>query len=249
MIVWNVIQRASVASTMDEIDILGEAGAPSGTVVVAGKQTSGRGRAGRVWSAPPGSALFLSMLYRPDLAVSALASLPLHVGVATAEAIDAVARSSCRLKWPNDVLIDGDKIAGILVTTKLQGDGVRFANIGIGINCTALGSELPPGAASILSATGRHVPPGDVLPVLLERLGARLDQFEAAKGRPSLTDWWDRAAFRGELVRLINDGVETVGMLAGIDSDGALLLTDERGERIRVVAGDLTRGPRRAGDF
>jgi len=249
MISWNVIHRASVASTMDEIDALGESGALSGTVVVAAEQTSGRGRAGRVWTAPPGSGLFFSILYRPDLDVSMLSSLPLHVGVAVAEAIEEVSGVACELKWPNDVLIDGRKVAGILVTTKLRGDRVRFANIGIGINCTSEPDRLPSGATSILSATGQEMSPADLLPILLGRIERRFEAFESADGRLSLADWWKRAAFRGESVQVINDGVGITGVLTGIETDGALLLAGERGERIRVVAGDLTRGPRRAGGF
>jgi BirA family biotin operon repressor/biotin-[acetyl-CoA-carboxylase] ligase len=245
MIDWDVIHRDVVASTMEEIDALGESGAPSGTVVVANEQTSGRGRAGRAWTAPAGSGLFLSMLYRPDLTAAELSSLPLHVGVAVAEAIETASGVDCQLKWPNDVLVEGKKIAGILVTSRLRGERIRFANIGIGINCLTARDELPPEAASIWTAGGQTVAPNDLLPLVLDHLGARLAAFEARGGRTPLSDWWIRAAFRGAEVRVTDAGAEKVGILSGIGDDGALLLTNEQGEIMRIVSGDLTRGPRR----
>ena len=244
MIGWNIIYRNVVASTMDEIDALGEEGVPGGTVVVANEQTSGRGRAGRVWSSPPGSGLFLSILYRPNLAAAALSSLPLHVGIAVAETIEFVSGQDCQLKWPNDVLVEGKKIAGILVTTRLQGDRVRFANIGVGINCLASNDQLPPDAVSIRTASGSRVAPKVLLPVVLDRLDSRLAGFEACGGQPPLSDWWNRAAFRNEIVRVVDGGAEKIGVLSGIGDDGALLLSDERGDVMRIVSGDLTRGPR-----
>jgi BirA family transcriptional regulator, biotin operon repressor / biotin---[acetyl-CoA-carboxylase] ligase len=143
-------------------------------------------------------------------------------------------------------LVEGKKIAGILVTTRLQGDRVRFANIGVGINCLASGDQLPPGAVSIWTVSGRRVSPFDLLPNLLDRLGSRLADFEAWDGRPPLSAWWSRAAFRDEIVRISDAGIEKVGVLSGIDDDGALLLTNDRGKISRIVSGDLTRGPRRA---
>ena len=244
MIGWNIIHRDVVASTMDEIDALGEAGVPGGTVVVANEQTNGRGRAGRVWRAPSGSGLFLSILYRPNLAAAALSSLPLHVGIALAETIEFVSGLDCQLKWPNDVLVEGKKIAGILVTTRLQGDRVRFANIGVGINCLASKDQLPPDAASIWTASGKRIAPSVLLPVLRDRLDARLASFEADGGQAPLSDWWKRAAFRNEIVRVVDGRAEKIGVLSGIGDEGALLLTDQRGDILRVVAGDLTRGPR-----
>ena len=244
MIEWKTIRRESVASTMDEIDAMGEAGAASGTVVVADEQTSGRGRAGRTWQAPPGSGLFLSILFRSNVAARDLSSLPLVVGLAVAESIETAAGIECRLKWPNDVLIDRGKVAGVLVATKLSGDRVRFANIGIGVNCASAAEKLPYGAVSILSATRCLVAPRDLLPILLVRLGKRLEEFETMNGRPSLAEWWSRAAFRYEMARVENDGAEIEGVIDGIDADGTLLMTTRAGERTRIVAGDLSRGPR-----
>ncbi len=245
MIAWNVIRLASVVSTMDEIDLLGEAGAPGGTIVVADEQTGGRGRAGRPWTAPSGSGLFVSILHRPELKVGRASSLPLVVGIAVAEEIESAAGAACQLKWPNDVLIDGGKAAGILVSTRLAGDAVRFVNVGIGVNCTSTRAELPPGAASLRSATGKLVRPQEFLPALLGRLEHWFEQFELEEGRPSLAGWWVRAAFRDEPVQLVDHGAPIQGTLTGVDADGALILSDERGRRVRVVSGDLTRGPRR----
>lgn len=244
MIEWSIVRRASVSSTMDEINRLGEAGASSGTVVVADEQTDGRGRAGRSWTAPAGTGLFCSVLYRPRLSADQVSVLSLVAGLAVAEAVERVSGASCRLKWPNDVLGRGGKIAGILVATRLARNELRFANIGIGVNCTTLSQELPTGAASILTETGKSITPVDLLHIVLDRLAFRLDEFERASGRPSLDAWRERAAFLGEPVRVVDRGAEREGILAGIDPDGALVLRDASAELIRVVSGDVTRGPR-----
>jgi BirA family transcriptional regulator, biotin operon repressor / biotin---[acetyl-CoA-carboxylase] ligase len=249
MIDWRVIRRDSVASTMDEIDALGEMGAPSGTVVVAREQTAGRGRAGRTWSAPAGSGLFVSVLHRTSLPARELSALPLAVGLALADAIEEAAGLRCLLKWPNDLLTDGRKIAGVLVATKLSGESVRFANIGVGINCLVARDDLPPGAGSICSETGRPVAPEELLPKVLHQLERSLDAFERSSGRGDLDRWLARAAFLGEMVAVVDGGIRREGRFVGVDPDGALRLRTEDGETIRVVSGDLTRGPRPKGGW
>ena len=123
-----------VESTMNEISRLAAEGAGEGTAVIADLQKAGRGRAGRVWTTPPGSAMLCSVLLRPALDVHLLSLLPIDAGLAIAEAIESVAQVQCQLKWPNDVLIDGKKIAGVLVQTRSIGEKVDHVNLGFGIN-------------------------------------------------------------------------------------------------------------------
>mgnify|MGYP001028187748 CR=1 FL=1 len=246
---WNIVRIASVTSTMDEIDALAEAGAPDRTVVVAEEQTAGRGRAGRQWTAPAGSGLFLSILYRPALEPALLGPLPLIVGSAVADAIEIAFGIDCRLKWPNDILGSSGKLGGILVTSKLAEGRLRFVSIGVGINCTATKGDLPPGGASILSEFGKRIAPSDVLPVLLDQVDRRLAEFERAHGRPELDNWLARAAFLGEVVAIIDQGRRREGRFVGVDADGALLLENADGVRVRIVSGDLTRGPRLLNDL
>lgn len=246
---WDIVRISVVASTMDEIDALAEAGAPDRTVVVADEQTAGRGRAGRQWTAPAGSGLFLSILYRPALKPALLGPLPLVIGSAVADAIEDAAGLSCRLKWPNDILGRGGKLGGILITSKLADGRSRFVNIGVGVNCMATKEDLLPGGASILTESGKRIAPSNVLPVLLDKVDRRLAEFERAHGRPALDDWLARAAFLGEAVAVVDQGTRREGQFVGVDSDGALLLEDADGALMRVVSGDLTRGPRLLNDL
>lgn len=246
---WNIIRKTVVASTMDEIDALGEAGAPDRTVVVAGEQTAGRGRAGRRWQAPAESGLSFSLLVRPSVSPARLGPLPLLIGLAVAEAIEHCAEFRCRVKWPNDVLAPRGKIAGVLVSSKLAAGRVRFVNIGVGVNCTAAKESLPSGAASIVSESGRAITPANLLPRVLEAVDRRLVEFEQADGRPNMDDWLRRAAYLGEEVVVVDHGERRAGRFVGVEVDGALLLETDSGEHARVVGGDLTRGPRRPDDL
>ena len=139
-----IIRLQRVPSTMDVVDEYARAGAPEGLVVVAEEQTAGRGRAGRTWSAPAGSGLLLSVLLRPDVEPRLLGTLPLMIGVAVAEAVEAFVPSPCQLKWPNDVLLDGRKVAGVLIQSRLSGERTEYINAGIGINVNVSKSALPP---------------------------------------------------------------------------------------------------------
>jgi BirA family biotin operon repressor/biotin-[acetyl-CoA-carboxylase] ligase len=231
---------------MDEVAARAAGGAPEGTLVVADHQTTGRGRAGRAWEAPPGGALMLSALLRPPLPPDRLGVLPLVVGVAVAEALELVAPVACQLKWPNDVWIGGRKVAGILASARAR-DGVGAAPLilGIGINVATPSDALPAGATSLAAAVPGGRPPDreDVLAALLLRLDAGYRAFLASGGRPDLGAWRARAALLGEVVAVVDGGQRREGRFVGVDADGALLLAVEGGETARIVAGDLTRGP------
>jgi BirA family biotin operon repressor/biotin-[acetyl-CoA-carboxylase] ligase len=238
-----VIVREQVASTMDEVDALAVAGEEEGLVVVAEEQTAGRGRAGRSWHAPPGTCLLCSILLRPTVPPDRLTALPLLFGAAVAEAIEAVAPVTCRLKWPNDVWINGRKVAGILITARCAGRTVSHATLGIGINVNVPAAALPPGASSLLGWTGQGTERAELLEILLSRCDRVYHDFCANQGRVSLDSWRARAALLGETVQVQN-GIELItGVFEGVSDDGALLIREEGGEIRRIVAGDLARGP------
>lgn len=233
---------AVTTSTMDDIERLAIEGAEEGVVVVADEQTAGRGRAGRVWNAPPGTALLCSFLLRPSLPPDRLSTLPLVAGVAVAEAIEACAPVTCRLKWPNDIWIEGHKVAGILMKATASGGLTERIILGIGINLSTRPEDLPPTATSVLAASGATVPRLRMLEVLIARLQSHYDRFTRYEGRPDLEEWHQRALFLGERVTMEDGGNTVVGRMCGVDRDGALVL-DVGGRIQRVVAGDLSRGP------
>lgn len=243
-----LVRFDTIASTMDEATRLAASGEPEGAVIVAAEQTAGRGRAGRAWVAPPGTALLCSVILRPRVTPDRLPVLSLLVGVAAADAIASVTGLDCRLKWPNDLWLGerdpGRKVGGILLTSRLGPGGVDAVVAGIGINVSTSQSDLPPGATSLLLEGGGHVVIDDLLAALLEHLNRSYDDFLATNGHPGLDPWRQRAALVGQRVTVTNGEDTLIGEFIGIDDDGRLLLQDEAGRVHRVTAGDLTRGPR-----
>jgi len=209
----------TTGSTNDRARELAAAGAPHGTLVTTGEQTAGRGRQGRTWSAPAGQALLLSLVLRdpPPL-------LPLRAGLAVA----GVAGDAARVKWPNDVLLDGRKLAGILVEARPQ-DG--WAVLGIGLNAAVDLAALPAEVRDRAATLDR--PPEAVLADLLPALEARL----AESDEPTLAELRERDALLGRPIRW--EGGAGVG--AGIGDDGTLLVrTDDA--VVRLAAGEVHLG-------
>jgi BirA family biotin operon repressor/biotin-[acetyl-CoA-carboxylase] ligase len=210
----------TTGSTNDRARELAAAGAPHGTLVTAGEQTAGRGRQGRTWSAPAGQALLLSLVLRDPPAL-----LPLRAGLAVAD----LAGDAARVKWPNDVLLDGRKLAGILVEARPQ-DG--WAVLGIGLNAAVELPALPEAVRDRAASLGR--PPeealADLLPALERRLGESADACLAALRA--------RDALLGRPVRC--EGGEGVG--AGIGDDGSLLVETATGVVLRLGAGEIHLG-------
>ena len=213
----------SVGSTNERARELAEAGAPHGTAVTAGEQTAGRGRQGRGWSTPPGSAIALSLVIRdPDPLLS------LRAGLAVAD----LAGAGARVKWPNDVLLDGRKVAGVLVEGRPQ---AGWAVLGIGVNA-ALDLELLPeelrGVAGTLGLAPRELP--RALDELLRALEARL----AEPGDATLAALRERDALAGRPLRW--EGGAGTG--AGIAPDGALLVRRADGTLHQLAAGEVHLG-------
>ncbi len=241
-ITWRVRYVDTVPSTMEVIDAAAATGEPAGLVVVADHQTAGRGRSGRSWLDRPGDALLCSILLRPRIPPRHIGVVSLLAGVALCEAIESLTTARPRLRWPNDLLLDQRKLAGILATSRLAAGAIAHVNLGIGLNLRG-GDGLPENAAS-LAEFGR-VERSALLAALLDELNRRLPELEAGDQRPILAAWEQRAAFVGLQVVVRTETGTIEGRLAGVDDDGALVLIDQTGERRRVVAGDLTRGPRR----
>jgi BirA family biotin operon repressor/biotin-[acetyl-CoA-carboxylase] ligase len=210
-------------STNDRARELAAAGAPHGTLVTARAQSAGRGRQGRVWSAPPGHALLMSLVLRD---AHPLLPLVAAVGVAAAVGEDA------RIKWPNDVLIGGRKVAGILAEGRPQ-EG--WAVLGIGVNVAIRVEDLPPELHDTAATLGRE--PSDVEPFLSQLL-ACLDRALALPADELLDAWRARDALVGREITWLAGR----GRAAGIDGEGRLVVELPDGGRTTLDAGEVHLG-------
>lgn len=221
-------------STNRDLDAAAQAGAPEGVLVMADTQTAGRGRLSHAWFSPAGANLYFSLLLRPDVELAAVQSLPLVIGLAVAEAIMACAPAvQPRIKWPNDVLVNGKKICGILceLQTKLDRPDYVVAGIGVNVNLAAddFPEDLKAGATSILIENGAPLKREQLLAAILNRLEPLYDNWRAFGFKPLLQSIQALDALRGLSIRLDLSGEPLEGIAAGIQTDGALLLQTPKG--------------------
>lgn len=213
-----------------------EAGAPSGSVVIAATQTAGRGRRGRTWISAPGDSLTFSLLWRFPAGTVPL-GLSLAAGVAVARALAKISADRTTLKWPNDVLKNDRKLAGILV--ELVPGQTHAAVIGIGVNLR-LPATLPAEVRDTAAALDLPVDVNVLLATMLVELRTVLDNF-AGTGFPGLRDdWMARHAYQDAAVRLLSDFASPrEGICRGVDVDGALLFESE-GKVERILSGEIS---------
>lgn len=227
----------TVGSTNDVARELAIAGAPEGTTVLADQQTRGRGRRGRAWRSQAGQSLILSMIARPG-AQGAEAILSLRLGLAVARAIEAVTPLVVGIKWPNDLMLHGRKVGGMLCEGAVVGDRVAFVVAGTGVNVLQDDDWLPPlaGSATSLAAWVDRAPD---IPELAGRVVAEwqeaLTRGGERLGPDELEEYDRRDVLRGRRVRV--DG-EITGTAQGIDPSGVLRL-DDKGTPRRVLAGTV----------
>jgi BirA family biotin operon repressor/biotin-[acetyl-CoA-carboxylase] ligase len=230
-----IIRMDSVTSTQSVAFELAERGAADGTLVVADTQTAGRGRRGRAWTDVPGESLLCSIVVRPRLALPDLPKLSLAAAVAVAEAIADVTGLPARLKWPNDVLVDGRKIAGILLESRILTNPVVVVGIGVNLRQRRLPEPLAATATSVDLAGGTPVSRDALLQTILEVFDRRREGLERDGFGPVRESWLALADTIGRAV--------TVGDHAGVAVDltggGALVLRGDHGLE-HVVAGEVT---------
>ncbi len=219
----------AVASTMDEARTLADQGAPHGTAVVARVQQAGRGRGGHRWASPPGN-LHLTVVLRPGGEARLAPELGFVTAVAVAEAVDALAGPQTALKWPNDVLRGGAKLAGILLE-RLE-DGAVLAGVGANVRHSPPGMPYP---VTSLAALGCDAEPDALLHAVLHRLAEGWADWQAHGFAPVLARWLARGPALGAPVRM-RSGL--AGRFAGLGPDGALLLDGAHG-RTAIVAGEV----------
>jgi BirA family transcriptional regulator, biotin operon repressor / biotin---[acetyl-CoA-carboxylase] ligase len=236
---------SETTSTNDIAALYAERGAAEGTTVVAGGQTAGRGRLGRIWCSPPGAGLYISVVFR---SLQAAPFLTLLGGVAVAEGIRAATGLPLEIKWPNDVVTPSAngpgrrrKIAGVLAEGSSSAGGLQYVVLGMGINLrpAVYPPELSERASSVESELGRPVDPGVVLGELLSELAAELPALSRGEATSLLRRWRALSpSIAGARVECETGAGRVSGVAAGVADDGALLV--RIGERIeRIIAGEV----------
>lgn len=238
---YSVIEHASLASTNDEATKLAATGAATGTVVWAHRQTAGRGRRGRTWYSPEGN-LYCSLVLRPDVTPTVAAQLSLVAAVATADVVAGFLAPNARIeqKWPNDVLVDGVKIAGILLESSgTTGRRIDWVVIGVGLNVAAAPDQPDVQSTSLRQQGAEDITAAAALEALLESLHGWYQRWETAGIGPVRGAWLGRARGIGQPITVRLPDEEIHGRFADMDESGALLLDLSDGQSRRITAGDV----------
>lgn len=230
-------------STNLQVRLRAEAGAPEGTIVIADQQQSGKGRLGRLWASPAGVNLYCSILLRPQLPVQQAPQLTFLSAVAVARTLASVCGLGATVKWPNDILIGGAKIAGLLNEMDAETERINYVVLGIGINLNMTAEQFPANlnypATSVLLETGRTVHRNSFLRVLLERLDRYYAEFLHQGFAPIRQRWEALCPIIGRRVRVEIGNGGLTGTVIGLEPDGALRLQLDSGAVERIVAGDV----------
>lgn len=234
----HVLVYPVIGSTNDEAKRLAAEGAPEGTLVLAEEQTAGRGRQGRRWHAPPGTALLMSLVLRPPLSPDRAGQLTLALALAAAEAVEAETGLKVGFKWPNDLLVRGQKLGGILAELSVLGAALEWAVVGLGLNVNldfaAAGlDELVGQATSLSLELGRPVDRVRLLQTLLSRAEAYL--ATVYRGTSLHQQWNARLEQLGQPVVVQTRVGQVAGIAEGINASGAFLLRQNDGTAIEIV--------------
>jgi len=233
-----VIYYPRLTSTMEVAKREARLGAVEGTVVIAGEQTAGKGRIRRVWLSPEGS-IALSIILYPSLVY--LPSLIMLASLAVVHSIEAVAGLKSQVKWPNDVLVNGRKVCGILIESDVRGDIVAYAIIGIGVNVNLRISDFPEIlslATSLSNELGRDIS----LLSLIRRLLVEIERLYLTllAGGSIYEEWRDNLVTLGKKVQVNSGKIRYEGLAESVARDGSLLLRHSDGSLTKIVAGDVT---------
>ena len=233
-----VLYYPRLKSTMDVARLKAQQEATEGTVVIAGEQTAGRGRIKRTWLSPKGS-IALSLILYPELGY--LSSLIMVASLAVVHSIERVTALKPQIKWPNDVLINGKKVCGILIESEVKGKQVDYAILGVGINTNLNPSdfpEIPSTATSLSQELGRDVSQLD----MIRRLLVELERLYLAlpSGDSVYREWRNNLMTLGKKVRVSSDETTYEGIAESVAQNGSLLLRQPDGSLVKIVAGDVT---------
>ncbi len=231
-------------STNDVVEKMARDGVAEGAAVFAEKQTRGRGRLGRSWHSPQGLGIYVSILFRPRVSPMAVTRLTIAAAASLARAIELVTGLKPEIKWPNDLLLRGRKVAGILTEMSAEMDRVRHAIVGMGVDANHRESDFPRElqgiATSLRLESGREISRGELALAMLHELDRDYARAMSPRFEELADDWESRCTTIGRQVVIRMGARQMRGRAESLDADGALLLRTEHGHLERVVGGDVT---------
>jgi len=233
----SILHYPSLPSTMDFAKKLAGEGVGEGVVVLCDEQTEGRGRQGRKWFASPSSSILLSVVFRPTL--GQLPQINMLGSLSIVHAIERLAGIKSTIKWPNDVLVDGSKVAGILMESVLQGEALQAAILGVGLNVNLDVSSYPEIssiATSLSAKAGRDFDRDDVLRTLLEEMDTL---YQAVKRNEDVYNrWLPHVETLGKTVRIKSGRSVEEGLAQSINPDGSITLRRADGSLVTIATGE-----------
>jgi len=240
----NIIYLKETDSTNTRAKELAAQGAPEGTLIIAEKQTKGRGRRGRNWFSPPGGGIYFSLILRPTISPTETPRITLMTAVVLAETLISLMKLKLRIKWPNDILVNGKKLAGILTEISTEMDAVNYIVVGLGMNVNTrfenFPSEIKKNATSILIETGEQFPRVRLIQHYLKLYEQYYDMFKKNNFEPIMKRWKELADIIGKQIKVDVVGKTHIGKVIDVDNDGVLILNDDQGKLQRIFSGDVT---------
>lgn len=240
---WRVRCFAETDSTNLQACRFGDEGEAEGLVVIADRQTAGKGRLGRQWASPGGVNLYASILLRPPIPAFQAPRLTFLSAVAVCRAIERCSGLQARVKWPNDVLVQGAKVAGLLNEMSAETDRVNYIVLGVGVNLNMRADQLPSDlrypATSLAMASGQPVARVNFTRTLLQEIDALYQLYLEQGSAPVLAAWTALCDLTGQSVRVDCQQVQIEGSMVGLAEDGALLVRTATGKVESVYAGDV----------
>ncbi len=234
-----------VGSTNEIAFELARNGAPEGTVVIADSQTKGKGRLSRKWISPPGVNLYMSAIFRPAIVAKEAPFITLVASIAVAEAVKN-AGADAIIKWPNDVLVNGKKVAGVLTQMQTVGDRVDFVVVGVGVNINMTGEMMEQEmgdvariATSLREALGREVDRVRFSADLINELEIWYTRFLSEGKSSIIREWTERWGAVNRRVQVRYNDSQVEGIALGLDGNGYLLVKKDDGATERIIAGDV----------
>lgn len=243
-IAQNIFFISETDSTNDIASAYAQSGCPEGTVIIADRQLKGRGRLGRKWFSPPGKNIYMSIVLRPEVPPQHSTIITIMASVAVAIAAMQISRINARIKWPNDIMVSGKKLAGILSEIRIENNKILYVVIGVGININTAPDEMPDEikktSTSLYMETAETINRASAAMFILEEMNKWYNQLNNSGNAPIIRRWTKLSTTIGKTIRVASGAHVFEGTAEAIDNDGFLLMRLIDGSLKKISSGDVT---------